>query len=113
MNTKTLLKVILSAILIFMIWEIIDTSLESSLFEEWSSLSQIPWMEATLYDFYANVFCISLWVLYKEKSITKKILWCLFFITMGSVATCIYLLKELFALNEDEDFKTLLTRQNA
>lgn len=113
MNTKTLLKVILSAILIFMIWEIIDTSLESSLFEEWSSLSQIPWMEATLYDFYANVFCISLWVLYKEKSITKKILWCLFLITMGSVATCIYLLKELFALNENEDFKTLLTRQNA
>lgn len=113
MNTKTLLKIILSAILAFMIWEIIDTSLESSLFAEWNSLAQIPWMEATLYDFYANVFCLLLWVFYKEKSITKKILWCLFFITMGSVATCIYLLKELFALHDHEDFKTLLTRQNA
>lgn len=113
MNTKTLLKIILSAILAFMIWEIIDTSLESSLFAEWNSLAQIPWMEATLYDFYANVFCISLWVFYKEKSITKKILWCLFLITLGSVATCIYLLKELFALKDTEDFKTLLVRQNA
>lgn len=113
MNTKTLLKIILSAILAFMIWEIIDTSLESSLFAEWNSLAQIPWMEATLYDFYANVFCLLLWVFYKEKSTTKKVLWCLFFITMGSVATCIYLLKELFALHDQEDFKTLLTRQNA
>lgn len=113
MNTKTLLKIALGAILLFMIWEIIDTSLESSLFTEWSTLSKIPWMEATLYDFYANVFCLLLWVFYKEKRITKKIGWCLFFITLGSVATCIYLLKELFALKNHEDFKTLLTRQNA
>lgn len=113
MRTKHFLIFILSLILIFMIWEIIDTSLESSLFKEWNTLSQIPWMEATLYDFYANVFCLLLWVFYKETSITKKILWCLFFITMGSVATCIYLLKELIALKADEDFKTLLTRQNA
>ena len=110
---KTALKIILSAILVFMIWEIIDTSLESSLFEEWSSLGAIPWMEATLFDFYANVFCIYLWILYKERSIGKKIFWLIFLVTMGSVATCIYLLKELFILKDGEDLKVLFSRQNS
>lgn len=110
---KTALKVVLSIIVVFMIWEIIDTSLESSLFEEWSALGAIPWMEATLFDFYANVFCIYLWILYKEKHIGKKIFWLVFLVTMGSVATCIYLLKELFTLKDADDFKVLLLRQNS
>lgn len=109
---KTPLIAITSLILLFMIWEIIDTSLESSLFNELPSLLRIPWMEATLYDFYANAFFLSLWIFYKEKNSLKKILWLIFLIGMGSVAMCIYLLKELFALKEKEDLKTLLIRQN-
>ena len=112
MKTKALLKIILFALLGFMIWEIVDTSLESSLFKELSTLVQIPWMKATLYDFYTNVFCLSIWIFFKEKSHAKKIVWCLFLITLGSVATCIYILKELYNLKEEEDLKILLTRQN-
>lgn len=109
---KTPVIVVVILLLSFMIWEIIDTSLESSLFTELPSLLRIPWMEATLYDFYANVFFLYLWIFYKEKNSTKKIGWLIFLIGMGSVATCVYLLKELFALKEKEDFKTLLIRQN-
>jgi hypothetical protein len=109
---KYALKIVLSAILLFMIWEIIDTSVESNLFEEWSALAAIPWMEATLFDFYADVFCIYLWILYKESRITKKIVWLIFLVTLGSVATCIYLIKELFMLKGNEDLKLLLVRQN-
>lgn len=112
MNTINILKVLLSCILMFMIYKIIETSMRSNLFEEWSSLGQIPWMEATLYDFYANVSCIFLWILFKEKNMFKKIMWLILLVTLGSVATCIYLLKELFLLKDNEDFKTLLTRQN-
>jgi hypothetical protein len=95
-----------------MIWKIIDTSLESNLFTEWNYLGSIPWMEATLYDFYANVLCIMLWIFYKEQSLYKKIFWLMFLVTLGSVGTCVYLLKELFRLRDNEDFKTLLLRQN-
>jgi hypothetical protein len=109
---KTSLIVVASTILFFMIWKIIDTSLENNLFTELPSLLRIPWMEATLYDFYANVFFLYLWIFYKEKNNLKKICWLIFLIGMGSVATCIYLLKELFALKAKEDFRTLLIRQN-
>ncbi|MEP6735844.1 MAG: DUF1475 family protein [Chryseolinea sp.] len=112
-SMKTFLKILLSCVLIFMIWEIIDTSMESNLFAEWHTLGKIPWMQATLYDFYANILCLYLWMFYKEQSVLKKILWLIFLVTMGSVATCVYILKELFALNEDEDLKTLLIRQNS
>ena len=69
-------------------------------------------MEATLFDFYANILVISFWVAYKETSLTKTVLWIAFLITMGSVATCVYVLKELFALTEEEGLRVLLTRKN-
>lgn len=112
MPVRIILKITLIAILLFMIWEIVDTSMESSLFKEWSALGDIPWMEATLFDFYANVFCIYLWIFYKEKNIALKIFWLAFLITLGSVATCIYLLRELFRLKDNESFNVLFVRQN-
>jgi hypothetical protein len=112
MKFKIPLIAVSGTILLFMIWQIINTSLESSLFDELPKLVQIPWMEATLYDFYANVFFIYLWIFYKEKNWVKKISWLFFLILMGSVATCVYILKELFSLKENEEITLLLTRQN-
>lgn len=110
---KYTLIAILSIIGAFMVWEIIDTSLESNLFEEWDNLSGIPWMEATLVDFYANVFCIFLWVIYKEQSHWRKALWLILLICLGSVATILYLIKELLTLQPGEGAKELLIRKNA
>ncbi len=49
-----------------MVYVVIRTSLESSLFEQWDFLGAIPWMRATLWDFYANMLVIYLFVLYRE-----------------------------------------------
>lgn len=106
------LKILLIAVLAFMIYEIIITSLESNLFLELPALIQIPWMRATLFDFYANVLCLFIWIGWKEKVLWKKILWLLFMVTMGSVATCIYLLKTLFALKPGEPLSTVFTKRN-
>lgn len=106
------LKVLLIGILAFMIYEIIITSLESNLFIELSELIKIPWMRATLYDFYANVLFIFLWIAWKEKNNFKKVLWLILLVCLGSIATCIYLLKELFALKNEEDLFTVLTKQH-
>jgi hypothetical protein len=76
-----------------MLWEIVDTSIESNLFDELPTLVKIPWMEATLYDFYANLIFLFLWVSYKEKRLYNKILWLVLMVALGSVATCIYILK--------------------
>ncbi len=104
----TSLKVIFSVLLIWVTYIVISTSLESSLFKEWDFLGSIPWMRATLWDFYANIFIITLWMCYKEKSIFLKILWIILFVCLGSIATCLYVLIQLFKLKDGEGVAALV-----
>lgn len=108
----TFLKVLFSAVLAFMCYEVIATSLESNLFDEWHFLGSIPWMRATLWDFYANILVIYLWIVYKERSIAMKITWLILLFCLGSIATCSYVLIQLFRLKKDESIKELLIKQN-
>jgi len=107
----TALKVIFSALLVWVTYIVISTSLQSSLFKEWDFLAAIPWMRATLWDFYANIFIITLWMFYKEKVIGLKILWLVLFVCLGSIATCSYILIKLFGLKPNEGIKELLANK--
>lgn len=102
------LKIFLALVWLFMVYMVISTSLESSLFKEWDYLGSIPWMRATLWDFYANVLVIYLWVLYRERYIGIKILWAVLFFTLGSIGTIGYVLIQLFSLAEGEGIDVIL-----
>lgn len=104
---KTALKLLFSAVLVFMCYQVIDTSLKSNLLEEWNFLAGIPWMRATLWDFYANVLVLSTWVCYKERSLAKKIFWIILFSLLGSIGTCAYVLVQLFKLKPEEPVKNI------
>ena len=106
------LKVLFSLVFLYMTYEVISTSLESNLFTEWDSLGSIPWMRATLWDFYANVLAIFCWIAYKERSAGLKVLWLLLLVTLGSIATSAYILIQLFRLKPGETVKDLLVKQN-
>ncbi|MCX3263800.1 DUF1475 family protein [Pedobacter agri] len=106
-----LLKIVFSALLVFMCYKVIATSLESNLFDQWDFLGSIPWMRATLWDFYANIFIITLWMLYKEKSIILKISVTILFVCLGSIATLAYVLVHLYRLKEGEGIKELLVKR--
>ncbi|WP_316851214.1 DUF1475 family protein [Pedobacter agri] len=106
-----LLKIVFSALLVFMCYKVIATSLESNLFDQWDFLGSIPWMRATLWDFYANIFIITLWMLYKEKSIILKISVTILFVCLGSIATLAYVLVHLYKLKEGEGIKELLVKR--
>ena len=54
MKMIPILKIVFSLLLVWMCYKVIGTSLESNLFKEWDFLGNIPWMRATLWDFYAN-----------------------------------------------------------
>lgn len=103
----TFLKLLFSAVLVWMCYVVISTSLESSLFTEWDHLGDIPWMRATLWDFYANVLVIFVWICYKEKTFSAKIIWLLLLVALGSIASCIYILIQLFRLSPGEGLKEL------
>ncbi len=105
------LKFIFSAFFVFMCYKVIATSLESNLFEQWDFLGSIPWMRATLWDFYANIFIITLWMFYKEKSIILKISIVILFVCLGSIGTLGYILVKLFKLKDGEGVNELLVKR--
>lgn len=109
----TFLRIFLSAVWLWMVYIVISTSLESSLFAEWDFLASIPWMRATLWDFYGNVLVIYLFVLYRERGIALKLLWAVLFFCLGSIATIGYVLIELFRLKSGEPLSTILRSKSA
>ncbi|MBS1638202.1 MAG: DUF1475 family protein [Bacteroidetes bacterium] len=104
------LRVLFSILLVWMSYQVIDTSLRSNLFEEWDFLAGIPWMKATLWDFYTNVLFIFIWVCYKENNWGMRILWLILLCCLGSIATCIYVLIQLFRIPKDAALKTLFVK---
>ncbi|MBS1529820.1 MAG: DUF1475 family protein [Bacteroidetes bacterium] len=108
----TALKVIFSVLLVWMCYVVVSTSLQSNLFREWGFLGSIPWMRATLWDFYTNVLVIFVWVCYKEKNWLLKILWLLLLVCLGSIASCAFVLIQLFRLKPGEGLKEFFSKQN-
>ena len=102
------LKIFLLTVWLFMVYMVISTSLESSLFKEWDFLAAIPWMRATLWDFYANVLVIFLYVVYREKHMAWMIFWAVAFFMLGSIATIGYVLIQLFGLKAGEGIDKIL-----
>lgn len=108
----TALKLFFGALFIWMCYVVISTSMSNNLFKEWGFLGSIPWMRATLWDFYANVAVIFFWLCYKEKSIGLKIIWLILLVALGSIASCAYVLIQLFKLKPGEGLKELFGKQN-
>jgi hypothetical protein len=108
----TALKLFFSLLFVWMCYVVISTSIQSNLFKQWDFLGSIPWMRATLWDFYANVTVIFFWLCYKEKSIVLKIVWLLLLVALGSIASCAYVLIQLFKLKPDEGLKEFFSKQN-
>jgi len=104
------LRILFSAVFVFITYKVIDTSLKSNLFDEWDYLAGIPWMRVTLWDFYANVLVLSIWVCYKESKVLSKILWVLGLILFGSIATCVYVLVQLFKLKSTDPLTKLFAK---
>lgn len=108
---KTTLKILFSTVFVAMSYVVITTSLKSNLFKEWDYLAGIPWMKATVYDFYANALPIMLWVAYKETNWLSKIGWIIALAALGSIATAGYILLQLFKLKDGEGVKDLLIKK--
>ena len=105
----TFLKVLFSVIFVWICYVVISTSLAHNLFKEWDTLST-AWMHATLWDFYANILIIYVWICYKEKYLALKVLWFILLFCLGSIASCGFVLIQLFKLKPGQDIKELLLK---
>jgi len=106
------LKILFSILFVWMCYVVITTSINSNLFSNWDYLGGIPWMRATLCDFYTNVTVIFVWLCYKENKLYSKIIWLILLVTLGSIASCAYVLIQLFKLKPGEGLKELFSKQN-
>ncbi|XP_010915163.1 uncharacterized protein [Elaeis guineensis] len=67
-----------------------------------------PWMAATLIDFYINVIAISVWVAHKESTWISALFWICLLICFGSIATCTYIVLQLFQLSYQDSMYHIL-----
>jgi len=108
----TFLKVLFSAVLVWMCYTVIFTCLAHNLFKEWNYLGSIAWMRATLWDFYANELVIYVWICYKEKNWALKIFWLIMLFFLGSIGSCLFVLIQLCRVKPGEGLKELFAKQN-
>ena len=106
----TALRIFFILIFVYMVTTIVATSIESNLFAEWSNLAAIPWMSATLKDFYANIVIIALWMMYKESTLVVRTAWLVLFVCLGSIATSAYVLVQLFRISAKDPIEKLLLK---
>jgi hypothetical protein len=106
----TFLKILFGALFVYMIYVVVTTQSQSPLFAEWDHLMQIPWMTATIKDFYTNVIAIFCWIAYKERNIAVKLLWLVLLVCLGSIATTLYILIQLFKLKRGDSIDRLFLR---
>lgn len=109
------LKIIFGAVLAGMIYVVVSTSYQSNLFElmkTWDSSNVMaPWFSATLWDFYANVLFIFVWIVYKEQSVVRSLIWFILLTCLGSIATAAYVLIQLFRLKQGDGLEALFKRR--
>lgn len=104
-------KFLLIIVWVWMVFVVINTSLQSNLFTEWHFLASIPWMRATLWDFYGNVLVIYIWLCYKEQNIFRCAVWAVLFFTLGSIASIAYLIIQLHKHSPTNHWDKVFLRQ--
>lgn len=107
---KTFMKILMILLSLFMIYIAATTSLESNLFEELPNLLEIPWMKATLWDFYINILLIYLWLLFKEPRWIWRIIWLLLFVCLGSIATAFFVFLQIQQLPPNAPLSDLFAK---
>ncbi|GER33925.1 XK-related protein 2 [Striga asiatica] len=64
-----------------------------------------PWMAATLVDFYINILAIGAWIVYKESSWIRALIWIVLLVCLGSITTCLYIVVQFLKLSSQESIQ--------
>lgn len=104
------LKIVFSVILLGMLAVTTIASLERSVLEAAADLWHDAWFRATLADAYFGFLVIYLWIAYKERTGSRRILWFVLVMTLGNLAIATYFLIQLFRLPAAARAQDLLVR---
>lgn len=106
-----ILKIFFGSMAVFMVYLVVITSFKSDLFNLPSVVVHEPWFQTTLVDFYFLVAILSVWVIYKERTLLRAILWIISFICLGSIGAALYVFVQLMSLKKGEGYEQVLLRR--
>ncbi|MCB9772319.1 MAG: DUF1475 family protein [Candidatus Omnitrophica bacterium] len=106
-----ILKFLFGSMAVFMVYLVVMTSLKSDMFNLPAVVVHEPWFQTTLVDFYFLVTILSVWVIYKEKTLLRAILWIISFICLGSISAAFYVFIQLMNLKKGEGLESVLLRK--
>lgn len=89
------------------------TSWASSVVALWNIPREMishPWFIATLFDAYFGFLLFWFWVVYKERSVLKRVVWLIAILLFGNIAMAIYLLIQLYRVPASASIQDVLLR---
>jgi hypothetical protein len=107
----TFLKTFSVVVFVVMIYNTIQTSIALNLFTHLPTLLKDPWAVMTLYDAYFAFLFFYLWIYYKETSVIMRLIWFVLVLTLGTIAMSLYMLIQIFKLNEKDSIEELLLKK--
>lgn len=107
------LKLIFTLILVTILCATGWASLQMPFWKTPQTLVTHPWFIATLVDTYLAFFTYWLWVAYKERSNTARLVWLLLIFGLGNMAMAGYALLTLWKLPRNARIEDFLLRDEA
>lgn len=101
------------AILVFAAMVAVTTwaSLEANVLVGFQRLLADRWGVATLFDAYFGFLWFWLWILYKEASLGRSLLWLVLLFALGNLSMAAYVMIQLFRLEPGGGVEDLLLRK--
>jgi hypothetical protein len=108
---KTFVVVFFVAVLAVMIGLTTAASLDRGIFVALDDLWPDLWFRATLADAYFAFLTVYLWVAWRERTFTARLLWLVAFICLGSIGIALYVLTRFLPGVRGVSISEALTRR--
>lgn len=106
------LALLFAAILLAMLGVTFHAASDRSILKVGSQLLSDPWFHATLADAYFGFLTFYVWVVYKEPTAARRILWFVLIMALGNIAMSIYVLLQLRHFDAQRGVESLLLRRS-
>jgi len=105
---RLLFLTVLGSMLVVTSW----ASRQQSLYAIPHEVASNPWFIATLFDAYWGFVTFFVWQAWKEQSAGARVLWFVAVVLLGNIAMSIYVLAELFRLQDASRLADVFTRRH-
>ncbi len=85
-----IIKIISLIGLLAMAGAILFAFITGNIFAEGAELLAMPWGIVSLVDLYVGFTVFSCWIVYRENSLPRTMLWVVLMMTLGSFTACLY-----------------------